>query len=275
MKYDTTMKNLLRSGAPALVRQLTGSTVARIDLTEYPATRNRHPDFIAHLRDGRLLHMELQGDPDQRMDWRLLEYYGPISESNDGRPVVQIVLALNDRAAAIPNEIVHPNLRFRFEVISFGQLDAEPLLNSDLPADTLLAILCRTDDMRNRVRVILRRLRDLDENERKDAIAQLLVLAGLRKAEWLVQEEAKTMGYQIDLEQNQVLKTYFERAEARGKAEGKAELLLRQLERRFGPLPNTVSQKVRTAEPEDLDRLAEAILDATSLETLVPPPARN
>jgi predicted transposase/invertase (TIGR01784 family) len=57
-----------------------------------------------------------------------------------------------------------------------------------------------------------------------------------------------------------------EEALARGKAEGKAEIVIRLLALRFGPLPETVSVRLRAAGPELLDVWAERVLTATSLD---------
>ena len=53
---------------------------------------------------------------------------------------------------------------------------------------------------------------------------------------------------------------------AEGKAEGKADMLLRQLRRRFDPLPETVMAKVRNASDDQLNEWADNILDAQTLD---------
>jgi predicted transposase/invertase (TIGR01784 family) len=50
-----------------------------------------------------------------------------------------------------------------------------------------------------------------------------------------------------------------------GKAEGRAEVLLRQLTARFGPLPADLTARVRSASSDALDHWALRILDARSL----------
>lgn len=273
MRNDTTLKDLLWRGAPALVRQLTGSTVARLEPTEFPATRNRHPDLVAWLADQRLFHLELQATPHRRLDWRMLEYYGPLSERNAGRPVFQMVLALTDAAAAVPARIEHPTLRFSYTVVNVRDLDPAPLLASDQPDDALLAILCGRDDLRERVRGILSRLRDLDERERTDAVARLFVLAGLRKAERLVAEETKAMALQIDIDDNEFLKGVFAKGEAKGKAKGKAETLVRLLERRFHSVPAERRAQILAAEADRIDAWLDAVLEADNLEAVFTPGA--
>lgn len=50
-----------------------------------------------------------------------------------------------------------------------------------------------------------------------------------------------------------------------GEAQGRADLLLRQLAARFGPLPEPVESRVRTAPVAELDRWALAVLTAATL----------
>ena len=54
--------------------------------------------------------------------------------------------------------------------------------------------------------------------------------------------------------------------QAMGKAEGKADLQLRQLRRRFDPLPETVMAKVRNASENQLNEWADNILGARTLD---------
>ena len=56
---------------------------------------------------------------------------------------------------------------------------------------------------------------------------------------------------------------------AQGKAEGKAELLLRLLERRFGVPSDALAARIRGADSATLDRWAERVLFADSIEAVV------
>jgi hypothetical protein len=53
---------------------------------------------------------------------------------------------------------------------------------------------------------------------------------------------------------------------AEGRAEGKAQLLLKLLTLRFGTLPAEVSTRVSAANAEELERLAERLLLARTLD---------
>ena len=56
---------------------------------------------------------------------------------------------------------------------------------------------------------------------------------------------------------------------ADARSAGRAEVLLKQLTKRFGPLQEAVVTRVRTATLDELDRFAERVLDAESLEDVI------
>ena len=55
-------------------------------------------------------------------------------------------------------------------------------------------------------------------------------------------------------------------ARLEGRLEGEALALQRLLTRRFGPLPEWVQTRLRSASAEELDTWLERVLDATRLE---------
>ena len=54
-----------------------------------------------------------------------------------------------------------------------------------------------------------------------------------------------------------------------GRQEGQAELLIRQLTRRFGQLPNWAETRVNKAKSAQLEKWADAVLDASSLAEVI------
>ncbi|UEM06482.1 DUF4351 domain-containing protein [Skermanella rosea] len=268
--YDATVKELVWAGAPALLGMLAGAPVQCFLSAEFSLVRQRRPDMVARLMNGSIFHLELQAGPDARLDWRMLEYYGPISELNDGAPVTQLVLHLGERGRDKPAGIAHPNLNFAYHVRYIGDLDPRPLLDSPAPEDAVLAILCGSDDIRTRVRNILTRLVPLDRRARDDAAAKLLILAQLRRAVPVVKEELKSMAVQINVDEHPYLREIAAmgeaRGEARGEIKGKAGSLIRQIERRLGQVPHSVLERVRGGSAEELDRWMDAVCDASTLD---------
>jgi methionine synthase II (cobalamin-independent) len=52
----------------------------------------------------------------------------------------------------------------------------------------------------------------------------------------------------------------------KGRADGKAEIVLRQLRLKFGEVPEAVRQRIVSAASDELDRFADAIITASSLD---------
>jgi hypothetical protein len=74
--------------------------------------------------------------------------------------------------------------------------------------------------------------------QRKLAVEQLAILAGLRGLELeLVKEARKYMPFVIDLMENRVYRNRYERGVADGRSEGALKVLRAQLKKRFGRLP--------------------------------------
>ncbi len=57
--------------------------------------------------------------------------------------------------------------------------------------------------------------------------------------------------------------------EQKGRQEGKAQVLLRLLERRFGSVPDPVRDRIARAELADLDQWIMRVLDAGSIDEVL------
>ncbi|CAK0770783.1 hypothetical protein CCP2SC5_510007 [Azospirillaceae bacterium] len=167
-------------------------------------------------------------------------------------------------------------------VIDSRTLDPTPLQNSDAIEDNILSILFgKPINLSSRIRAILSKMAKLKKRERRDALTQLLILSGLRKATKVVLEEAKNMPLQVDIEQDPYLVQLVNfgrlqgKAEgetigiAKGKAEGKAEgetlALIRLTERRFGPLPSSIRDRIMSADIESIELWFDRAIDAKSI----------
>lgn len=278
VRYDTTLKELFQAPPIRLLELIAGAQPIELLTVEYPAVKMRRPDLVFRLPNGEMRHIELQSGNDHAMDWRMLEYYPLLYRQFGGEPVQQ-VLYVGPGRVRMKGEIRHRNLAFRYEVIDIRQYDAEPLLNSDSPADNLLALLCRNGTDRKAVRRIISRLGKLPEKERIDRLTQLLILSGLRKAESLIIEEAEPMSLQINLMENDVIREFVlkhgREREERGARFGHAKMLRLQLEQRFGKLPKWTLKLIDGADVETLEDWGLKLLDAERLEDVLSKPARR
>ena len=59
-----------------------------------------------------------------------------------------------------------------------------------------------------------------------------------------------------------------EEGRAAGRFEGRAEIVIKQLTLRFGPLSDDLTARVKAANTDELDQLAERVLTAASLDEI-------
>jgi flagellar biosynthesis/type III secretory pathway protein FliH len=104
----------------------------------------------------------------------------------------------------------------------------------------------------------------LDESERE---AYETLLAREENREVAIME--RTLLTSFDRAAQRGFEQGLEQAREKGLVQGRRDLLLDLLERRFGPLPKATVQRVQAlGSPEELSRLAERVLDARSLDDL-------
>lgn len=120
----------------------------------------------------------------------------------------------------------------------------------------MLALLTRLRDQEEAVRQIVSRIAGLGPGERENALVQLL-LAGLRKLEDRVEQEARKMPVFNNILDNKVFGREFKR--------GELTVLRRLLERRFGTLPAWAEEKLASYSISELEELSPSVLDAQSL----------
>ncbi len=69
----------------------------------------------------------------------------------------------------------------------------------------------------------------------------------------------------VELKQTRFYQDVFTEGRQEGRQEGEQILLLRLLQRRFGPLPDWVEQRLGQANTDQLERWGERVLDAPTL----------
>ena len=113
--------------------------------------------------------------------------------------------------------------------------------------------------------------------DRETALEALLVIAGLRHMEEVVEQEVKKMPVLNDILENKVLGREYKRGMDEGVQQGiktgihqgESILLRRQIERRFGPLPAWADARLTNSSSAEIEVLGLRLLDAMSLEELL------
>jgi hypothetical protein len=174
------------------------------------------------------------------------------------------------------------DLTCRYTIVDIRHWDAETFLRSDRPADAVLSILGRYSDRLETVRRILERIAKMDGSSRKVAFSKLMILAGIRKLDEIVEQEAKQMPILNDIMDHGVIGPAIRKGRREGKAEGKAQgkaegklegvaaIAQRQLTARFGPLSSTTKKRLATLTLPELEDLAIRLLTAKSIAELFP-----
>ncbi|AHJ29794.1 hypothetical protein NSP_34700 [Nodularia spumigena CCY9414] len=98
-------------------------------------------------------------------------------------------------------------------------------------------------------------------------IIELVTTIMVYKFEQLSRREVETM-LGITLKETRVYREIKEEGREEGREEGERSLVLRQLTRRVGELPQEVRSRVETLSLEQLENLGEALLDFSSMADL-------
>jgi hypothetical protein len=247
------------------------------------------------------LLVEHQSSADPTMPWRMWRYVTRLwerhAETVDARLelplVIPIVVYHGERAWSVADSIgpmirvddgtraIAAELmpRFTYLLDDLTRLDAEGLRARGLPAlATLTLWALRTASDRSFASTV-GIFADLFEEVRaaRDGAEALRTLFSYlsivsRRDEGLVGRVLAELSEPLreDVMDLVEMLAALEREEGRteGRVEGRAEILLKQLSLRFGAVPETAERRVREASLDELDRWAERVLTATSLDEL-------
>jgi predicted transposase YdaD len=270
-EYDVALKNILTRPGSSVLTQLTGASSIKWINVESPKVNNRRVDLLGELPDGNLVHIELQSRNEKDFPLRMAEYLFGIG-LRYGRLPRQVVLYVGEATLLMKDRVESPDVSVRFHVVDIRDLDGEQLLASTNIGANVLALLTRLGEKREAVRRILERIAAGRRAERDGALAELFIIAGLRRMEDEAREEATKMPVLNDIMDNKVIGPAIRqgRAEGRieGRVEGQMELVLSQIQKRFGRIPPAVGQRIAALKPAQLKRVGLRLLDAQRIEDL-------
>ncbi len=242
-----------------------------------------------YLKDGGeawvLVHIEVQGRPEEAFTGRMFAYYYRIHDKH-GRPVASFGILTDAKADWRPSlyrqELLGCTVSLEFSVVKlldFGRRWQE-LEASDNPFAvlTMAHLLAQetakdpTGRLAAKLRTV-RRLRDigLSQTDREELFRLLDWLVALPEPLQLEFDEELTR----DEEEGKMpfTSSIERRAEERGRQEGRQEgqiaLLLRQIERKFGPLPEPELRRVMEADAQTIAAWGDRILTAGRLSEVL------
>ena len=169
----------------------------------------------------------------------------------------------------MPAELRGPGFHLQYTLVDIRDLDSEKLLQSAEIGDNLIAILTTLRDQGSAIRRIMSRVGGLT-GARGEAVQLLLRLAVLRRLDEAVEEEREKMPIIIDISESAVLGPPYRRGLAEGEAVGERKLLRRLIVKRFGAMPAGAEERLNAMSIAELEQIGERVLDATTIEELLP-----
>ena len=278
--------------APELMSRLgvtpppyTKVSVADSNLTQVAPTTFQ-ADLVLRLdQDGKVVasfvvEVQLQVDREKELTWPV---YWATERASSGAPTWVLVVAFHENVAKWAREPISGGGGVLQPVV-LGSRDVprvetreEALRSVEL---ALLSLLVHwkeegAERLMNATMRAIESLADLDEGRAALYYAYMNFEMGPTNFTKLLERAMETEGF--NFADTALAKRWLgqgeARGEARGRAEGeargKAEALLRQMNRRFGPLSPETTERIRAASIEQLDRGMDAILDAENLEEVL------
>ena len=275
--------DLLRLAAPRVARQALLARITFLDKELLAGAGRREADLLARvpLRSGGslLAHVEVEARARPRMPRRLRAYATRIQAGYDGQ-VLSIVLYLRGgepgaRWQDLDGDLKAPEVTsFRYVTFGLAGCRAEDFLERPEPLAWALAAVMDPGPL-SRPELRLACLHQIGKArlavERRGLLADFVdAYLPLTSEE---EEEYKIAGGGKRKETRAMFMTWSERTRAEGFREGKREalkgVLLRLLEKRFGPLPNKALKKVESYKSVSrLNELVEQVFTASSLKEL-------
>jgi len=262
-EYDTALKRILMRPGSALLTELTGCDRLRWLNVELPNVRNQRVDLLGEKPDGSLVQIEFQSGNERNLPIRMGEYLFAIGRAHRRLPR-QIVLYVGEASLRMKDKIEGPGYSFQFHLADIRDFDGERLLASKHVGDNILAILTQPGSEPEAVRRILGRIAKAPVAARDFLLGELFILAGLRKMGDEIREEARKMPILTDIMDHDVIGPLIRQS----RAEGRLEILLLQIERRFGAVPPRIRKRLATLTPKELTAASLRILDAKKPEDL-------
>ena len=269
-EYDVALKRILTRPGSLLLTTLTGSASLRWLNVEAPLVRNLRVDLLGESPNGELIHVELQSRNDRDFPLRMGEYYFAVALRH-GRLPRQVALYVGPEPLRMSNEITGPGGVFSFHLVDIRDLDGERLLASGNSGDNIAAILTRLGGDPDVVGRILSRIGRSPGEERETALAELVIVAGLRRLDDQVRREAKLMPIQEDIMDHSVIGPAIRQGLVQGRAEGGKAILLSQIEKKFGTVTPSLRKQLETLDPDQTKTIALRLLDASRIEDLFVP----
>ena len=280
MAYDNTCKYLAETYASDFVRWLWGinPSIIRVLKTEIIPEPIVSDSLTMLEIDRAILQIEFQTVPysNPSIPYRMLNYWTQLY-GKYWCDVNQVVIYLKETGSDLvfTDRFEVQNTRHSYRVIRLWEQDPEPFLNE--PALLPLATLTRSDEPPTLLEQVAQRVDIIEEPaQQKNISAAAEILAGLRFDKTIIQQlfreelMQESVIYQDILQKGEIrgeLRGEI-RGEKRGLERGKRSLISTILTCRFGTLPDKYGEQIQNLSISQIEELARAQLDFSTVEDL-------
>ncbi len=220
-------------------------------------------DYVTFLQlQERILHLEFQTKLESTppLPLRMLDYWVRLYRLYR-LPITQVVVLL---LPPTPETVIETSFnlettRHEYRVIRIWEENPELFLNNQalLP----LAPLTATTQPQALLQQVVERVNQLKPQQRAEISAYTQILAGLKYKKDLIRNLFREGMMRESVIYQEILAEGEQRGEQQGRQQGERSLILRQLTRRVGQLPQPVVERIENLSLEQLENLGEALLD--------------
>jgi predicted transposase YdaD len=221
-------------------------------------------DFLTFLQtENQILHIEFQtlATSTIPIPLRMLDYYVRLTRQYQ-IPVTQVVIFLQEtnHENAFTEAYISDTTTHRYRVIRMWEQDSTFFLKN--LALLPLAPLTRTNSPQILLSQVSQNVAKIADREAKQDIAAYTeILAGLRFEKTLISQLLREEIMQESVIYQDILQ--------KGNKQGEQRTIIRLLNRRFGEIDSSLIDKIRMLTIEQLDNLADALLDFADIADLV------
>jgi predicted transposase YdaD len=227
-------------------------------------------DYVTFLQlEGRILHLEFQTklESSPPLPLRMLDYWVRLYRLYR-LPITQVVVLLLPSAPGTVIETVFSveNTHHEYRVIRMWEENPEQFLNDSglLP----LAPLTQTTQPQVLLQQVVEQVNQLEPTQRSEISAYTQILAGLKYKKDLIKQLFREGMMRESVIYQEILAEGEQIGQQRG-VQRERSLILRQLQKRVGQLPQDLSDRLEILSLEQLENLGEALLDFTDLADLI------
>ncbi|MBC8228314.1 hypothetical protein H8E77_02045 [bacterium] len=293
MEYDQLFKNLLKTFFKQFIELFFPEVAPRLDwleieflqqekFTDIPAGESRIVDVVAKIatREGEpeliLVHVDVEHPWRSTFPYRMFEYYA-LLRLRHRLPVFPIAILPERKIKGFEPETYseglfgHEFLSFNYFHIGLKGVLVNDYWDDDNPISWGFASLMDSGE-RERALLLIEcycRVRDSSLNEAEKSLLLNFIVTCFQLTPDEEADFQRLLKREEHREVREMRETYFDKLKRQGAVEAMQNMLSKQLQAKFGSLPQEIVDRVRKIESEDeLQKIAEKFVTASSLVEL-------